>query len=167
MNEDGVGHRGHNTLVQAFLAPFAGVAELGRRASFRCSWPNGRGGSIPSARILDVYANDGLRFLLELAALASLAYFGFTEFDGAAQWLVGVGAPSLVAVVWGRFVSPRASHPQVDPPRLLLEVAVFGSGAAALLAAGRTALGLVLAGLAVLHLGLTFALGQRPAQPVP
>jgi uncharacterized protein DUF2568 len=114
-----------------------------------------------------VYANDGLRFLLELAALASLAYFGFSEFDGAAGWLVAVGAPLLVAVVWGRFVSPKASHPQVDPTRLLLEVAVFGSGAGALLASGRTALGIVLAGLAVLHLGLTFALGQRPAQPAP
>jgi len=114
-----------------------------------------------------VYANDGLRFLLELAALASLAYFGFSEFDGAAQWLVGAGAPLLVAVVWSRFVSPKASHPQVDPTRLLLEVAVFGSGAGALLASGRTAPGLVFAGLAVLHLGLTFALGQRPAQPAP
>jgi hypothetical protein len=114
-----------------------------------------------------VYANDGLRFLLELGALTALGYWGFSQFGGLAQWLLGLGTPLLAAVVWGRFVAPKASHPQVDPIRLGLEVAVFGSGAAALLASGRTALGLVFAGLAVLHLGLTFALGQRPAQPVP
>jgi hypothetical protein len=49
--------------------------------------------------------------------------------------------------------------------RLLLEVAVFGSGVAALLAAGSTALALVFAALAVVHLGLTFGLGQRPERP--
>jgi hypothetical protein len=33
-------------------------------------------------------ANYGLRFLLELAALASLAYWGFAEFDGGGRpWI--------------------------------------------------------------------------------
>ena len=112
------------------------------------------------------YANDGLRFLLELGALAALAYWGFSEFGGLVQWLLGLGTPLLAAAMWGRFVAPKASHPQVDPRRLLLEIAVFGSGAAALLVSGHTALGLVFAGLALLHLGLTLALGQRPAQAV-
>jgi hypothetical protein len=49
-----------------------------------------------------------------------------------------------------------------DPARLLLELAVFGSGVAALLAAGEATLGLVFAALAAVHLTLTFALGQRP-----
>jgi hypothetical protein len=31
------------------------------------------------------YANDGLRFFLELAALTSLAYWGFAEHDGGVQ----------------------------------------------------------------------------------
>jgi hypothetical protein len=113
------------------------------------------------------YANDGLRFLLELGMLAALAYWGFSEHEGAVQWLLGLGAPGLTAVVWGAFVAPKASRPQVDPVRLLLEVAVFGSGVAALLASGRVALGLVFAALVIVHLALTFALGQRPAQPVP
>jgi Protein of unknown function (DUF2568) len=109
------------------------------------------------------YANDGLRFLLELAALGSLAYWGFSEYGGAVQWLLGLGAPLLAAVVWGMFVAPKASRPTVDPIRLVLEVAVFGAGVAALFAAGRTALALVFAALVVVHLGLTFVLGQRPA----
>jgi hypothetical protein len=112
------------------------------------------------------YANDALRFLLELAALGSLAYWGFAEHGGAVQWVWGLGAPLLVAVVWGRFVAPKASHPASDPARLLLEVAVFGSGAVALAAADATVLAVILAALATAHLALTFLLGQRPA-PAP
>lgn len=109
------------------------------------------------------YANDGLRFVFELSALAALGYWGFAEFDGVVQWLVGLGATLIAAAVWGTSVAPKASRPTVDPVRLLLEVAVFGSGVAALLAAGSTPLALVFAALVVVHLGLTFALGQRPA----
>jgi len=107
-------------------------------------------------------ANDGLRIALELALLAALAYWGFSEQAGAAQWVLGLGAPLLVAVVWGRFIAPKASHPTTDRQRLLLEVAVFAAGVAALLAADRTVLAAVFAGLVLVHLSLTFALDQRP-----
>jgi hypothetical protein len=109
-----------------------------------------------------VHPNDVPRFFLELATLASLAYWGFSEFGGVAQWVLGLGAPLLVAVVWGRFVSPKASHPTVDPVRFLIEFLVFGSGVAALFAAGATLLAVLFAVLAAVHLALTFALGQRP-----
>jgi hypothetical protein len=112
------------------------------------------------------YANDGLRFLLELSALAALAYWGFHEFGGAAQWLLGLGAPLLAAAAWGAFVAPKASRPTVDPVRLLLELAVFGSGVVALLLAGSTALAIIFAALVLVHLALTFALGQRPARRI-
>jgi hypothetical protein len=113
------------------------------------------------------YANDGLRFLLELAALTALGYWGFAEHGGTVQWLLGLGAPLVAAGVWGRFIAPKASHPTVDPLRLALEAVVFGSGVAALLAADRTGLGLVFAALVLVHLVLTFALGQRPGREVP
>jgi uncharacterized membrane-anchored protein len=61
-------------------------------------------------------------------------------------------------------VAPKASRPTVDPVRLLLELAVFGSGVAALFAADATVLGSIVAALVALHLALTFALGQRPAR---
>jgi hypothetical protein len=111
------------------------------------------------------YANDGLRFLLELAALAALAYWGFAEHDGVVQWLLGLGAPLVAAGVWGRFVAPKASHPAVDPRRLALEVLVFGSGVAAICVAEQTTLAIVFGALVLVHLALTFALGQRPARP--
>ena len=113
-----------------------------------------------------VTPNDVLRFFLELAALGSLAYWGFSEFDGVTQWLIGLGAPLLVAVVWGRFMSPKASHPTLDPVRLVIEMAVFGSGVAALFAADASVLAIVFAVLAALHLALTFELGQRPERGV-
>jgi Protein of unknown function (DUF2568) len=61
-------------------------------------------------------------------------------------------------------MSPKASRPTVDPVRLLIEVAVFGAGVAALFAADATALGAVFAVLAVVHLALTFVFRQRPAR---
>ena len=109
-------------------------------------------------------ANDGLRFFLELAALSSLAYWGFAEHDGVLQWLLGLGLPLIAATVWGTFVAPKASRPTVDPPRLLLELAVFGGGVVALWAADSHMLAFGFGVLVVLHLGFTFLLGQRPAR---
>jgi hypothetical protein len=68
----------------------------------------------------------------------------------------------VVAVVWGRFIAPKASHPTTDPQRLVLELAVFAAGVAALVGADQTVLAVAFAGLVVVHLSLTFALGQRP-----
>jgi hypothetical protein len=111
-----------------------------------------------------VTPNDVLRFFLELATLAALAYWGFAEYGGVVQWVIGLGAPLLVAVVWGRFMSPKASHPTVDPVRLAIEFAVFGSGVAALFAADAPVFAVIFAVLAGLHLALTFAQGQRPGR---
>jgi hypothetical protein len=113
------------------------------------------------------HANDGLRFLLELAALASLAYWGLAEHGGVVQWLLGLGAPLVAAVVWGLFIAPKASHPTVDPLRLVLELLVFGAGVAALCLAGSVALAIVFGVLVVVHLALTFALAQRPGKVAP
>ena len=118
----------------------------------------------PPPAPLVVHPNDVQRFFLELATLAALAYWGFSEFGGVAQWVLGLGAPLLVALVWGRFMSPKASHPTVDPVRLVIEFVVFGSGVAALFAAGATLLAVLFAVLAAVHLALTFALGQRPGR---
>jgi len=83
-------------------------------------------------------ANLALRFLLELSALAALGYWGFKTGRGTvAKVGLGIGAPLLAAVVWGTFVAPRAPVEVPGPVRLALELAVFGSAAAALYAAGR------------------------------
>lgn len=80
----------------------------------------------------------GALFLVELAALAAYSYWGFHF--GLAKWLqfmLGIGAPALVAVLWGTFVAPKASIPVSVPVRALLQAVVFAGAAGALYAAGR------------------------------
>jgi|GEM_PF-1246043 len=54
-----------------------------------------------------------LAFLVELAMLAALASWGFSLDDTWLKFLVGIGAPMLVIVVWGRWLSPQ---PKVHIP---------------------------------------------------
>jgi hypothetical protein len=77
-------------------------------------------------------ANDGLRFFLELSALAAVAYWGWSEHGGILRWVLVVAGPLAIVLVWGRWVAPKARHPAVDPARLGLEVLVFGSAVTAL-----------------------------------
>ena len=105
--------------------------------------------------------NDGLRFFLELSALGAVAYWGWSEPGGVWRWVLVVGAPLAIAVAWGQWVAPKARVRVGDPWKLLLEVLVFGSAVIALVDADPPALAIVMAAATVLHLGLTFALGQR------
>jgi hypothetical protein len=96
--------------------------------------------------------NLGLRFVLELCALAALAYGGWHV--GGPIWLrvlVAVAFPLLAAVVWGRWVAPKASHPIPDPQRLLPEWLVFGGAVVALAVTAHLLLAAVLAVLAALN----------------
>jgi Protein of unknown function (DUF2568) len=84
------------------------------------------------------------RFLCELGMLAALAWWGFAVGDGAGAWLLGIGAPTLAAVVWGAFVAPRARWPVAPPLRVAVELVLFAAAAAALAAAGQPVAALVL-----------------------
>ena len=94
-------------------------------------------------------ANLVLRFLLELSALAATAYWGFATASGVTQWVLGLGAPLLVAVVWGLFVSPKAKIELPRPTQFAIELAVFAAAALALAASDRTGLGIALAVVAL------------------
>ncbi len=106
-------------------------------------------------------ANDVLRFLLELSALAAVAYWGWSEHGGVWRWVLVVAAPLAIAVVWGQWVAPKARVRVGDPWKLLLEVLVFGSAVAALAAAEQAVLAVVLAAATLLHLAFTVVLDQR------
>ncbi|THA25850.1 DUF2568 domain-containing protein [Streptomyces sp. RKND-216] len=89
-----------------------------------------------------------LMFLLELAVYASAGHWGYTVADsGAVRILLTVFAPAALAVVWALFGSPKAPHPARGGTRVLLEVLWFGTGVAALAAAGRAEWSAVFAGL--------------------
>jgi hypothetical protein len=96
--------------------------------------------------------NLGLRFVLQLCALAALAYGGW-HVPGP-LWLrilAAIGLPVLAAVVWGRWVAPKASHPIPDPRRLIPEWLVFGGATVALAVTGHLLPAAILAVLAALN----------------
>ncbi|MEV5608462.1 YrdB family protein [Streptomyces sp. NPDC052225] len=85
----------------------------------------------------------GLRFALELVALACFGYWAWRTAPGAFRYVAVVAAPLVVTVAWGVFATPgdksRSGDTVVATPgalRLLLELAVFFGGAAVLYAAG-------------------------------
>jgi hypothetical protein len=80
----------------------------------------------------------GVRFLLELCALAALGYWGFRMGEGVMRWVLGIGAPLLAAVLWSLFVAPTSTAPVAL--RIAVEVLVFGSAAIALYMTGHRSL---------------------------
>jgi hypothetical protein len=103
-----------------------------------------------------------LRFLLELTLLASLAVWGFTVGGGTPTKLaLGIGAPVVAAIVWGRCVAPKARRRLDDPARFTLELMLWMAGGLALLAAGHPAWAFAFGILVAVSLVLMVRLGQR------
>jgi Protein of unknown function (DUF2568) len=95
-------------------------------------------------------ANDGCAFLLELAALAILAWWGATRSASlVSSVLLGGGAPLAAAVVWGLFAAPKARIRLPMAGVLAVKALVFVSAAAALWALGRPGLSVCFATVAL------------------
>jgi len=96
--------------------------------------------------------NLGIRFLLELAMLGAICYWGFkTHSSWALKILFGVGLPLLVAVLWGVFIAPKAMRPLGGATHLVLELTLLATGPVALFASARPGLGWAFAALLVLN----------------
>ncbi|GAA3343488.1 hypothetical protein GCM10020358_42980 [Amorphoplanes nipponensis] len=114
-----------------------------------------------------------LRFVLELGALAALAYAGWQASDNLwLRLLAAIGLPLVAAVVWGQWVAPKARRPLPDPLRLVPEWLVFGGATVALAVTGHPILAVVLAVLAAanrlaLHLMRTPTDGRTPEHADP
>jgi hypothetical protein len=102
----------------------------------------------------------GLHFLLELAALAALAYWGWATHQGALRWLSAIGVPLVAAAAWAVLRAPTdGPDPLVAVPgavRLLLELAVLGGAAAALFAANRAGIAAAMAALILVDYGASY-----------
>ncbi|MET9589491.1 YrdB family protein [Streptomyces sp. NPDC006516] len=82
--------------------------------------------------------NEGLAFLLEVAALAVLAWWGWQSGGPTALRIVlAVAAPAVAAVLWGMFAAPKARTPLPTAGVLAVKALVFGAAVAALYALGR------------------------------
>lgn len=107
--------------------------------------------------------NLALRFLLEIAALVAIGYWGFSQHAGIWRFPLGIGLPVIAAATWGIFVvrddpsrSGRAPVPVPGVLRLVLELSLFGFAAWALYDAGSTVLALILASLTIVHYALSY-----------
>ena len=101
-----------------------------------------------------------IRFLLELCALGALAWWGVRTGQSAPmKALLGAGAPLAAAVLWGAFVSPKASVAVPGPVHAGLQLAVFGAAVVALLALRQTLAAEVFAATALVNAAALYALG--------
>ena len=95
----------------------------------------------PIARPLHL-ANEALAFLLELAALAGLCWWGLQVGPNlGAQLALGIGAPVVLIVVWALFCAPKARVKLPRGPLMVLRTVLLLSAAAAVFAAGRPTTG--------------------------
>lgn len=105
--------------------------------------------------------NVAVRFLLELCVLASVGYWGFKNGSGIIiKILLGIGTPLLIAIIWGMFGAPKANFHLQGLVLLALELVVFGSGVAALIATEKHALAWGLAIIVVINRILMFVWNQ-------
>ncbi|MFD2765492.1 YrdB family protein [Micromonospora eburnea] len=89
-----------------------------------------------------------LALLLELALIVAAGWWGFTlDVGWPVRLLAGLGAPLLIAVVWGLFCSPRASVPLPASGKLTVQAACFVTGGLLLALAGSPVPGALLVGL--------------------
>ena len=92
----------------------------------------------------------GLKFALELAALAAFAYWGASVGSGVVSVVLAVVTPLVAALLWGRFAAPRASRRLPTGARVAFELGFFALAAVGLVTAGAAVAGVVLAALAAI-----------------
>ena len=91
-----------------------------------------------------------LRFLTELATVAALATAGALAHTAVAwRILLAILGVVLFAVIWGRWIGPRAAHRLTDPARLVVEIVIFAVSAVALSLVGYPVIGAVVALISV------------------
>ena len=107
--------------------------------------------------------NLAVRFVLEIAALVAIGYWGWTQHDGFVRYLLAIGGPLLAAILWATFAVPddpsRSGKAPIPVPgiiRLALELALFAFAAWALYDAGNSLLALILAAVVVVHYALSY-----------
>ena len=106
-------------------------------------------------------ANLVVRFVMELAAWVALGYWGFESGRTTSKkYGMAIVAALTAAGIWSLFVAPNASVDVPEVVRLVLEVAIFGAAALALLATGLRRLALVFAIVALVN-GVLFHVWEQ------
>ncbi len=105
--------------------------------------------------------NDAFQVLLEVLGLAALAYWGWEEGTDFSRWILAIGVPLAVAIVWATLVSKISASKLDDPSRIQLELLIVAGATAGLVRVGHIVWAIAFASLAAVHLALTYVLHQR------
>ena len=107
--------------------------------------------------------NLAIRFLLELAGLAALAHWGWSQHEGWLRFVLAIGLPLLAAALWATFAVPddpsRSGKAPVPVPgivRLVLELAFFAAATWAIYDAGNATLSIILATAVAIHYAVSY-----------
>jgi hypothetical protein len=74
------------------------------------------------------WANEGLRFLLELIMFFGYGYWGFHMTDNTVfRWVLAFVIPSLAIIFWAIFMAPTSSHHVSLLPYIIFETLLFGA----------------------------------------
>jgi len=99
-----------------------------------------------------------IRFVLELLALLAVGFWAWKSFDGALQYILGIGLPILMTIVWGTFAVPddpsrsgKAPIPVSGSLRLLIELLFFAIATWALYDLQEIELSSIFGGLVIIH----------------
>lgn len=113
-------------------------------------------------------ANELLAFLVELAALACLGWWGFAvSHDEVLRILLAVGMPLLGMVLWSLFAAPRARlRPRLSLV-LVVKAVVLGGGAAALYGIGHPGAAVAMAVVVVANTAVAEIFRRRPPASHP
>jgi hypothetical protein len=102
--------------------------------------------------------NLAFRFILELAALAAIGIWGWYQGEGISRILFAIGAPVLMAIIWGTFRVPNDASASGKAPipipgilRLVIELSLFSFAVWGLFQTGKETLGWILGILVVIH----------------
>jgi hypothetical protein len=104
--------------------------------------------------------NLTVRFLLELAGLAAMGVWGWTQHEGILRFVWTIGLPVAAAVMWGTFrIEGEPGHASVAVHgivRLALEAAYFGAAVWLLALAGHPTIATALGVVVVVHYATSY-----------
>jgi hypothetical protein len=107
--------------------------------------------------------NLALKFGVELAAIASLGYWGASLEGPLLSAFMMVLAPAAMIALWGLLAAPKASRRLPTSARIPLELTLLLGAAVCLLIAGERAIAAAVATAIVLNALLLTVLGQWDA----
>jgi len=108
-------------------------------------------------------ANELLAFLLELAALGCLFWWGFSLAENpAVRLLLGCAVLAAAVVLWALFAAPRARFRPPLAGVLAVKALVLGGGAFALYGVGHPTAGAVMGAVVVVNTALAETFRRRP-----